>query len=320
MRDKAAHLFAPRPAIRLTAGGRSESPGDAGTNPPLGAVIHYSLAESPDPETELSLSVYTSRGTEPIWTWTRKPGSVDEEASSEGPNDPPDTAVLTAEQGLNRFTWDLRYPGMERFDDLIMWSDMRQGPKAVPGEYRAELTVGDMTQEVEFEVVADPRSQASQADYRAQFDFITETRDLLSRAHVEIRKLRQLRTQLDALKLRVEADADSDRASAALIEEIELLTETIKPIEEAIYQTQNESRQDPLNYPIRLNNKLTSLMRTVDVGDARPTDGAVAVREELSTSIESELEQLEEVWEEHVPALNSQIQSMGIDLVSISDK
>ena len=48
--------------------------------------------------------------------------------------------------------------------------------------------------------------------------------------------------------------------------------------------------------------------------------GAVAVREELSTSIESELEQLEEVWEEHVPALNSQIQSMGIDLVSISDK
>ncbi len=320
VRDKAAHLFTPRPAIRLTAGGRSDSPGDAGTNPPLGAVIHYSLAEAPEPDTELSLSVYTSRGADPIWTWTRKPDSADEEADGGGPNDPPDTAVLTAAQGLNRFTWDLRYPGMERFDNLIMWSDMRQGPKAVPGEYRAVLTVGGMTQEVDFEVIADPRSAVGQADYQAQFDFIVETRDLLSRAHVEIRKLRQLRTQLDALKLRLEADADSDRASAALIEEIELLTETITPIEEAIYQTQNESRQDPLNYPIRLNNKLTSLMRTVDVGDARPTDGAIAVREELSSSIESELEQLEEVWEEHVPALNSQIQSMGIDLVSIADE
>ncbi len=283
-------------------------------------MIHYSLAEVPDPDTELSLSVYTSRGADPIWTWTRKPDSADAEAEGGGPNDPPDTAVLAAEQGLNRFTWDLRYPGMERFDNLIMWSDMRQGPKAVPGEYRAVLTVGDMTQQVDFDVIADPRSEVSQADYRAQFDFIVETRDLLSRAHVEIRRLRQLRTQLDALKLRLEAPADSDRASAALIEEIDLLIETITPIEEAIYQTQNESRQDPLNYPIRLNNKLTSLMRTVDVGDARPTDGAIAVREELSTSIESELEQLEEVWEEHVPALNSQIQSMGIDLVSITDE
>jgi hypothetical protein len=61
-------------------------------------------------------------------------------------------------------------------------------------------------------------------------------------------------------------------------------------------------------------------MRTVDVGDERPTDGAIAVRKELSTAIESELELLEEVWEEHVPALNSRIQSMGVDLVSISDE
>ncbi|MDH3987877.1 MAG: glycosyl hydrolase, partial [Gammaproteobacteria bacterium] len=126
--------------------------------------------------------------------------------------------------------------------------------------------------------------------------------------------------QLDGLKVRLEADAASDQASADLLEEIDLLLETVTPIEESLYQTQNESRQDPLNYPIRLNNKLTSLMRTVDVGNARPTDGAIAVREELSAAIESELELLDEVWEEHVPALNGQIQSMGIDLVSISDE
>ena len=169
-------------------------------------------------------------------------------------------------------------------------------------------------------MIADPRSTSSPADYRAQFDFILQTRDLLSQTHVEIRKIRQLRTQLETLKVRLEADAASDQASAELIEEIDLLIETVTPIEESIYQTQNESRQDPLNYPIRLNNKLTSLMRTVDTGDARPTDGAIAVREELSSAIESELEQLDAVWNEHVPALNGQIQSMGIDLVSISEE
>jgi photosystem II stability/assembly factor-like uncharacterized protein len=317
---ESVHLYTPRQVIRLTAGGQSDDPGAAGTNPPVGAVIHYSLAEEPDADTGVTLSVYEDRGAVPIWTWTRKPASPDDDEADPGPNDPPDLAVLTADQGLNRFTWDLRYPGMERFDNLIMWADMRQGPKAVPGRYRAELTVGDQTRDITFEVVADPRSQSSPRDYQAQFEFISETRDLLSRAHVEIRKVRQLRTQLDALKLRLEADAGADRATAELIEEIDLLIETVTPIEEAIYQTQNESRQDPLNYPIRLNNKLTSLMRTVDVGEARPTDSAIAVREELSEALESELEQLDIVWDEHVPALNSRVQSMGIDLVSISEE
>lgn len=126
--------------------------------------------------------------------------------------------------------------------------------------------------------------------------------------------------QLDGLRVRLEADQAADQASASLIEEIDLLLETVTPIEEAIYQTQNESRQDPLNYPIRLNNKLTSLMRTVDAGDSRPTDGAIGVREELGAALESELQQLDAVWSEHVPALNSRIQSMGIELVSITEE
>jgi photosystem II stability/assembly factor-like uncharacterized protein len=317
--DRAAHLYSPRPAYRLTAGGRADDPGAAGTNPHVGVVFHYALGDEFDEEVPVELRIFDERGAEPIWTWTRAPSAVDEDAAT-GPNDPPDTRVLTADKGLNRFVWDLRYPGMERFDDLIMWADMRNGPRAVPGRYRAQLTVGDSTQDVDFEVVADPRSAATQADFQAQFDFIMESRDLLSQTHVEIRRVRALRTQLEGLRARLEADAESDRSVAALIEEIDLLVETIDPIEEALYQTQNESRQDPLNYPIRLNNKLTSLMRTVDVGDAPPTTGARAVREELSSAIESELEQLEVVWEENVPALNSQIQSLGIDLVTVDDE
>jgi photosystem II stability/assembly factor-like uncharacterized protein len=317
--DRAAHLYTPRPAYRLTAGGRADDPGAAGTNPHVGVVFHYALGDEFDEAVPVELRIFDERGAEPIWTWTRAPSVADEDAET-GPNDPPDTRVLSADKGLNRFVWDLRYPGMERFDDLIMWADMRNGPRAVPGRYRAQLTVGDTTRDVDFEVVADPRSAATQADFQAQFDFIMESRDLLSQTHVEIRRVRALRTQLEGLRVRLEADAESDRSVAALIEEIDLLVETIDPIEEALYQTQNESRQDPLNYPIRLNNKLTSLMRTVDVGDARPTAGALAVRDELGSAIESELEQLEVVWEENVPALNSQIQSLGVDLVTISDE
>ena len=315
-----AHLYAPRDSYRLTAGGRSENPVNAGTNPPIGVVLHYALAAEPSPDTEITLSVYEDRSAEPIWTWTRELESDEEEETESTPNDPPDLALLSTEQGLNRFVWDLRYPGMERFDDLIMWADMREGPKAVPGTYRAELTVGSTVRDVEFEILADPRSTSSAADYRAQFDFIIDTRNLLSRAHGEVRKIRKLRGQLEALQMRLEADAESDSRVADLLEEVSLLIDTVTPIEESIYQTQNESRQDPLNYPVRLNNKLTSLMRTVDVGESRPTRGAEGVRDELSAALESELQLIDEVWTQHVPALNSEIQAMGIDLVSISDE
>ena len=317
-----AYLFSPRPAIRLTAGGRSDEPGNAGTNPHPGVVFHYSLAEEPQEDVPVTLEVYETRGIEPIWTWTRKPTAdeAEEDDTERGENEPPDTRVLSADAGLNRFVWDMRYPGMERFENLVMWADMEAGPKAVPGPYRARLTVGDAVREVAFQIEPDPRSSATGQDYIEQFNFILEARDLLSRTHGEIRRIRDLRSQLEGLQLRLDALSAADTDAAALLSEVDALLETIEPIEKALYQTQNESRQDPLNYPIRLNNKLTSLMRTVDVGDKRPTAGAIAVRNELRAAIESELSELDVVWSENVPALNSQIQALGIDLVSISDE
>jgi hypothetical protein len=178
--------------------------------------------------------------------------------------------------------------------------------------------VGEQTQDVTFEVLPDPRSSAAPADYAAQFDFIMESRELLSRTHNEIARVRQLRMQLQALQARMEADGEDSDNPSPLGLEILALTETIDPIEESLYQTQNESRQDPLNYPIRLNNKLTSLMRMVAVGDARPTMQASQVKDELSFAIETQLDALDVVWNERLPSLNNQIKDRGMDMIAIS--
>jgi len=314
----AVHLYSPRSAIRLTVSGRNNQPANAGTNPHPGVSFYYSLAEEPAPETEVSLSVFASNDEEAIWTWTREPPPSDEdEENGEGTNSPPDTEVLSVNAGLNRHVWDLVYPGMDRFDDLIMWSDMRTGPAAVPGVYRAQLVVGEQMREVMFEVKPDPRSSATQADYVSQFNFITESRDLLSRTHNEIARVRQLRTQLESLQARLEGEGEDPENPSPLGLEIIALTETIDPIEETLYQTQNESNQDPLNYPIRLNNKLTSLMRIVAVGDSRPTTQARQVKSELSFAIEAQLEALQVVWDERLPSLNNQIKDRGIDMIAI---
>jgi photosystem II stability/assembly factor-like uncharacterized protein len=305
-RGAAVHLYEPQDAIRLSAGGRNDEPGNAGTNPYTGVSIFYQLAEEPAEDVEVSLSVFAGGDDEPIWTWTREPGE-DDEGEEPGRNDPPDSRVLTTDAGLNRHVWDLRYPGMERFDDLIMWADMREGPVAVPGTYRAELTVGDRDpQVVEFDVVPDPRSDSRPSDYAAQFEFLIEARDLLSRTHSEIKRIRAIRGQLEGIQARI-ADSDDDALAA------------LTGVEEALYQTKNESRQDPLNYPIRLNNKLTSLMRTVSVGDDRPTKNAEAVRRELSTAIETQLNALEDIWEQRIPALNRQVDDAGLSLISLPE-
>ncbi len=311
----ALHLYVPQAAYRLIAGGsRADNPGSNGTNPYPGVSIFYSLGEDLADDVELTLEVFEADGDEAIWTWTRKP--ADDEKDN-GDRDGPETRVLEADAGLNRHVWNLRYPAMERFDGLILWIDMREGPVAVPGRYRARLTAGEDSAEADFEVLSDPRSTASAADYQAQFDFVIEARDLLTRTHSEIKRIRSLRGQLESVQGRLDDDPE---APSPLGAEITATLDTITAVEEALYQTQNQSRQDPLNFPIRLNNKLTALVGTVSGGASRPTDQALAVKAELSAAIEAELAKLEDVWATDVPALNAMIDEAGLTLVEVPDE
>jgi photosystem II stability/assembly factor-like uncharacterized protein len=306
-------LYAPGTTYRLAAGGRAETSGAAGTNPHTGVVIYYALDAEPDAETTVALSIFDADSEVAIWTWTQAP--TDKEDESPGPNDPPETRVLATEIGLNRHVWDLRYPGMTRFDDLIMWADMKAGPRAVPGRYRVRLKIGEVEQEVNFDVLPDPRSNSTLADYQAQFAFVTEARNLLSRTHAEITRIRAVRTQLDELQTRLSSNEESAAEGDTLDGSITTLLMAMTAIEEALYQTKNESRQDPLNYPIRLNNKLTSLMRSVAAGDAKPTNQAHEVKTVLTVAIEAHLIDLTALWTKDLPALQAQISTLGLSLL-----
>lgn len=315
-KSRSVEFYAPRAATRLMAGGeRDEEPRDEGSNPLSGVVFYYSLPAEPAEDAAVSIEVFDGRSSEPVWAWTRKPSQPAEDEEAPGDDDPPDTRVLPAKAGLNRHAWDLRYPGMDRFDKLILWNDMKVGPMAVPGTYRARLTVGDVVREQAFEIKPDPRATASPADYLAQFDFVSECRDLLSRTHREITRIREFRSQLEALKPRIEGAGE---AGAEVVADMTAIDEQMTAIEEALYQTSNESRQDPLNFPIRLNDKLSGVMRLAASGDAAPTSQALAVKAELSTAILKELDALQLIWDTRLPALNESIRALGIDFVTLS--
>ena len=76
-------------------------------------------------------------------------------------------------------------------------------------------------------------------------------------------------------------------------------------MEEEIYQVRNQSGQDPLNFPIKLNNRLASLMGVVTRGDTRPTGNAAPIFNDLKAELKVQTDQLQQVLDDRSANLNA---------------
>ena len=215
----------------------------------------------------------------------------------------------TTGRGVNRFVWNGRYTGAVGFEGMILWSARAEfGPKAPPGTYTVSVEAAGVRESTELELIADPRLiGVTTADLVEQFELAKAIRDQTSRANEAVIQIRDVRLQLED---RLEGANDQGvRADGANL--IEDMTE----VEEALYQTKNQSNQDPLNFPIRLNNRLASLRRSVETGDAKPTDGAYAVFEELTGELDGHLEALGGLLGGRLDDLNRRLSADGADPV-----
>jgi hypothetical protein len=223
---------------------------------------------------------------------------------------------LSLDLGMNEFSWNARYEDAEDFPGLIMWSGSVRGPQAVPGDYQARLVVGDDSVSVPFTILKDPRSSSPVVDLQEQFDFLIDLRDKLSETHIAIKNIRSLRTAVNGVMDRMPEDhvlADSIKSVG------KKMLADVKDVEEALYQTKNKSGQDPLNFPIRLNNKLAAVGGVVASGDYRPTDQSYMVRDELVAQIDAQLDVLAEITSTVVPAFNELVREAQIPAVSLEN-
>jgi hypothetical protein len=211
--------------------------------------------------------------------------------------------------GLNRFVWDLRYPGASTFSCLSLWSaSAEQGPLAVPGQYRIRVTAAGQSLTQPLTVRMDPRLKGvTLADLREQFALATQLRDRLSAANDAVLRIRRLKS---AIAQRIaHADAPDVTATASDV------TRKLSVVEENLYQVRNRSGQDPLNFPIKLNNRIGALERSVMTGDARPTAASYTVYRELSSQLDAELKRLEQVIGTDVEALNRVLAGHNLDRI-----
>ena len=185
----------------------------------------------------------------------------------------PRVGPVPRKAGVNRYSWDLRYPGANTFEGMILWSARaEQGPLAAPGDYAVRITANGQTSTQPLKVEKDPRlTDVSQADLEEQFQLAMKVRDEVSEADDMVVLIRKAKaTASPALK---------DRLST---------------IEEELYQVRNRSNQDPLNFPIKLNNQIAALERVIETGDAKPTDQSYVVYKELTARLNALKAKLDE--------------------------
>jgi hypothetical protein len=197
-----------------------------------------------------------------------------------------------------------------------MWGGSLSGPVALPGIYKVTLEVDDVSHSQTFEIKQDPRSESTPEDLIAQFNFIREVNAKVSEAHVAIKQIREVRNQIEQIRPALKA-IDAGEPLLKLADEIE---KSMKEVEERLYQTKNRSNQDPLNFPIKLNNKLAYLNTITRKGDYRPTTQSYAVKEEMSQAIDAEIGTLRKIMEEDLPEFNKRYRELELDPIKPNDQ
>jgi photosystem II stability/assembly factor-like uncharacterized protein len=279
---------------------------------PYGAVrrsrplsIDYALKSKAD---KVTIDILDARGnvirsfTAPE---TKKPAAGDDEGYQTL------RPVAGLEAGLNRFTWDLRYSGSTSFPGIILWgASVEEGPLAMPGSYAVRVTANGDSETQPFHITEDPRSVVSQADLQAQFDLAMQVRDKVSAADQAVIDVRKIRDQVNDRLAKTQA---ADVHSAG-----DTLNKKLTDVEEAIYQVKNRSGQDPLNFPIKLNDKIGHLLDVVEGWqDARPTDQTYSVFKQLSAELDVQLAKLKDAVSADLAAFNKQLAANNLQSVTL---
>ncbi|MDE3742322.1 WD40/YVTN/BNR-like repeat-containing protein [Maribacter polysaccharolyticus] len=292
-------LYKPKDSYR-TKGGALKSPSKtAGANHPNGVITHFYVKDLTEKDS-ISLTFTTMAG-DTLASY----GNTAKESDKE----------LEVKKGGNTFVWDTRGKGAKKLDGMILWWASLDGAKAVPGEYKVHLNVNGVSSSETFSILPDPRAEVSVADMQKQFDFITDINTTIEKAHESIEKIRDITKQLDAFAKQYKDNPKTKQ----LVEKSKKMKESLAEVEKALYQTKNRSRQDPLNFPIRLNNKLGHLNSLVAIDDFPPTDQDIAVKNELTAQINEQLKAFDAVVDKELQEFNAAFNELKLNYLFVEE-
>lgn len=293
-----SHLFQPRTAIRSVNQ----------------ASIDYYLK---NPADKITIEILDSKG-QVIRSFIGDADADKRRTPSAGRDDgesfgPPAARPPARKAGTNRFTWDLRYPGATVFEGMILWSARAEsGPLAPPGSYQVKLTANGRTETQPLVIKRDPRLNVTDADLAEQFSLAMKVRDKTSEANEMVILIREVKKQI---KDREERAKDQSVTAAG-----DAFANKLSALEEEVYQVRNRSNQDPLNFPIKLNNQIAALRRSIETGDGRPTAQSYVVFKELSAQLDAVRAKLNDALRNDLVQLNKLLNDRRLDPIKTSSE
>lgn len=301
------YLYKPRDAYRM--GGGSFPVPNMGQNPPSGSVIYYYFKEKP--EQEVILEFLDAQG-KLIQKFSSR-GEEKEEPSRERRFPMDRDQQVTEEKGMNRFIWNMCYPDAERVSGAILWAGTLTGPMVVPGTYQVRLTIGEKSMIQSWQWKKDPRLETTQEEFQEQFDFLIESRDKTTQVNQAINRLRSIKKQVHDLQSKLKGQ----ERGKDIIAEGKKLNEKLKEIEDVLIQSKSKSGQDPLNYPIKLDNKIAALASVVARSDTRPTDQSYELFKELSAKADAQIAKLNDLIQTDLAAFNKIVKDADIPAIIV---
>ena len=278
---------------------------DSGENPPRGVTVTWYL----DAVTEDKSSLRFSDAAGHLLREFHSMDDADRKAQREKPDK--SASFLTANQGWNRFVWNLRLPPSPKLNGSDPQFERMPGPAVVPGDYQVTLQVGELELTQPFTLVKDAAGEATQEELERQFELLQRIYATYATATEAINAMRRRRAQLKSLAERLADGETSDLADRA-----SQLLEALLAIETAIFIP--DLRE---GWPGRVNQgtdplrRLIALPSVVGLGEYPPTEQSYAVFDKLSGIINLQLEAYEALRDNELADFNAELTTRGITLV-----
>jgi photosystem II stability/assembly factor-like uncharacterized protein len=273
-------------------------------------AIDYYLKQ---PAQKITMELLDADG-KAIRTFTGTPADAERRPPPSGGDDegfrrPPDPHPPVS-AGLHRLNWDMRYPGATDFPGMIMWAAGTRGPVAPPGAYQVRVTADGQTETQPFAIRREPHvlKDVTDQDLREEFDLAMNIRNKTSQANEAVLLARGIKAQIQDRKAKVDASK-----AAAVAKALDELDQALSAIEGEIYQVKLQSSQDPLNFPIKLNNKIAALQGIVESADVRPTEQSYSVFRTLSNQLDEQLGRLDTSVKTKMPPVNQLLQRLKLE-------
>ena len=303
-------LYQPQTAVRLHFPEEIDKKQPAGDNPPPGAIIDYYFKTAP--KEEVTLDILDSSGKR-----VRHLSSKEKNETAQPPEWPDRVErvkTIPANEGMNRFAWDLRYDDPIQIPGAFYSGNGPKGPLALPGDYQVKLTVAGKSQTAPLHLVIDPRTKGAEAALQKQFELAVQVNDRNSQLHQAVNEIRELRSQIDALHKRF---GDEERVKTPLAAADDL-NRKMSEVEQQLIQVNMKGSEANLAFPNMLNERFDSFSHVIDAGDNAPTKPQLDVFQMLSSQLEEQLKKWGQIKSEDVPKVSGLIKQLDLPALVIT--